>query len=370
VFISGSMVNLRETASPKATVVKQVPIGTECVIEEKAGAGWWRLGCGDSQGWAKAELLSAERPTLEPLLALAGESKQPLKDRFDAALRASALAPEHAEARNLLWSLFLEQERVQLERLLTEETRRPPLLHVSVACQGEGETRTCLESALRPPVSGPASGSAHHVEHHPSEALGRSSFVSVVLDISNQLWVRTGTFAGDSKALDLQVFAESRYVPPAPLKTALEKLPATQPEYRRLSKVDVVLSPEEREAVLRLVGRWRGLARKPRGLALWRDCLGNEGTRVYIELRESRVSVGVDTQEAVEFDVGDVQLAKDGSVTLRMLDGATLKHERSRDDKRVSRLTGSGDVSVNGLFVHDSQKDAFPLVEPAPGDCE
>ncbi|KFA87003.1 hypothetical protein Q664_50690, partial [Archangium violaceum Cb vi76] len=148
VFISGSMVNLRETASPKATVVKQVPIGTACVIEEKAGSGWWRLGCGDSQGWAKAELLSAERPTLEPFLALAGDSKQPLKARFDAALRASALEPGHADARLLLWSLFLEQERVQLERLLTEETRRPPLLHVSVACKGEGETRTCLESAL------------------------------------------------------------------------------------------------------------------------------------------------------------------------------------------------------------------------------
>ncbi|KFA87009.1 hypothetical protein Q664_50685 [Archangium violaceum Cb vi76] len=195
-------------------------------------------------------------------------------------------------------------------------------------------------------------------------------FVSVVLDISNQLWVRTGTFAGDSKELDIQVFAESRYVPPGPLKTALEKLAATHPEYRPLSKVDAVLSPEELGTVQRLAGRWRGLARQPQGLALWRDCLGNEGTRVYIVVRENRVSVIVDTQEALEFDVGGVQLAKDGSITLRMLDGATLKHALSRDDKRASRLTGSGNVRADGLFVHDSQKNAFPLVPPRPGECD
>jgi hypothetical protein len=105
IFISGSLVNLREAASTTATVVKKVPIVTGCGVEEKAGTGWWRIRCGDSLGWAKAELLSAERPTLEPLLALAEDSKQPLKDRFDAALRAAALEPTQDKARDLLWSL-------------------------------------------------------------------------------------------------------------------------------------------------------------------------------------------------------------------------------------------------------------------------
>jgi hypothetical protein len=380
VFISGSMVNLREAASTKATVVKQVPIGTGCVVEEKAGSGWWRIGCGDSQGWTKAELLSTERPTLEPLLALAQDSKQPLKARFDAALRASALEPEHADARNLLWSLFEEQEWAQLESLLTEETGRRPEIHVSVVCEDESSPEPCLKGALQNPFSNAPS---HLLEIHRSERLGRSLFMIAVLEEPYdkakppQLWVRTGTFDdGDLNALDIQVFAESRYVPSDPLKNALlEKLPKTGLAYR-LSKVYAVLPSEELGAVQQLVGTWSELARRPRGFVRSYDCYENQGLRIHIEMLGNRVKVRLESQDYIDLDVGGVQLAKDGSITLRMVSGPTLKHTISRDDKRVSRWIGTaaGDLfdsyTANGFFVKSALEDAFPLEGPGPGECD
>lgn len=68
VFIAGTLVNLREAASPTAAAVKQVPIATECTVEEKAAPGWWRIRCGDAHGWASAGFLSTEKPTVEALL--------------------------------------------------------------------------------------------------------------------------------------------------------------------------------------------------------------------------------------------------------------------------------------------------------------
>ena len=382
VFISGSLVNLREAASTKATVVEQVPIGTGCVVEEKSDSGWWRLGCGDSQGWAKAELLSAERPTLEPLLALVQDSKQPLKDRFDAALRATALEPEHADARNLLWNLFAEQEWGQLENLLTQEPGRLPQSHVSVACEGEVSTETCLKSAFEPRRRA-SDQLKKHLKIHKSERLAKSLFVIAVLDKPFeetkplQLWVRTGTFEGDSKALDIQVFAESRYVPSDSLKSALEKLTRNLELTRNLttdivSEPDTALSSEELGAVRQLVGRWDKLTRQSQGLVFWTDCHGNDGYHIHIEILGDRVKVRVESQDTWDFNVDGVQLAKDGSITLRMLTGETLKYARSRDDKRVSHWTGRVDGLglVDGLYVHSDVEDAFPVVVPGAGECD
>jgi hypothetical protein len=87
-----------------------------------------------------------------------------------------------------------------------------------------------------------------------------------------QLWVRTGTFAGDLKSLDIQVFAESRYVPADALKNALEKLPQEHPYTQPLSKRDVVLSSEQQEAIRPLMGRWEQVTREGQGHAFWEDC--------------------------------------------------------------------------------------------------
>jgi hypothetical protein len=182
-----------------------------------------------------------------------------------------------------------------------------------------------------------------------------------------QLWVRTGTFSGDSKALDLQVFTESRYVPADALKNALEKLPQEHQYHQPLPKRDVVLSAEQQEAIRPLMGRWEQVTREGQGYAFWFDCRANRGTRLRLEWHGGVLKVRRDTQEEVQFDVGGVQLARDGSITLKMVTGETLKHARSRDDKRVSSWTGG---LADGLFVHDEVKGDFPTVEPAPGECD
>ncbi|WNG13716.1 hypothetical protein [Cystobacter fuscus] len=375
VFISGSMVNLRETASTKANVVKQVPIGTGCAVEEKDGSGWWRIRCGDSQGWTKAELLSAERPKLEPILALAEDTKRPLKERFDAALRASALEPEHTGARDLLLNLFAEQEWAQLERLLTRETKQQPQIHVSVACEDASSTEACIKGML---MSAPESPPYLFKMHH-SERLGRNVFVNAELlgwpspDRVNplEILVRTGTFADDSGDLDVQVFAQSRYVPPDSLKNALAKLPEPTEMQATLSKLDLVLSEEEETAIQQLVGTWRQPTRTSQGFVLAPDCRGHEKLRLRIEMTGHHVSVYFEDEDTFEQDVGGVQLAKDGSITFRVLDGGMIRHKISPDDNRMSlwtlNWTGMGE---NSLFVNPSHVDDFPEVKPDPKECE
>jgi hypothetical protein len=152
------------------------------------------------------------------------------------------------------------------------------------------------------------------------------------------------------------------------LKSALEKLPEAHQHQARglLSKLEVVLSSEEQEAIRPLMGSWGQVTREAQGLVFWVDCYGNDGTQLYIEWLGGLLRVRRATQEDLDFDVGGVQLGKDGSITLKMVTGESLKHARSRDDKRVSNWTGLAD----GLFVHEEHKDAFPLVEPAPGEYD
>lgn len=375
VFISGSMVNLREAASKTATLVSQVPIGTECIVEERANSGWWRIGCGDIKGWAKTELLSTERPTLEPHLTLAQDSKQPLKDRFDAALRATALAPEHAAAREILWSLFAEQEWVQTENLLTQEPSRLPLAHFAVACDDGSSTVACLNGAVSPHVTSwfvDYKASWDLLETRDSERLGGSMFVSVALMRSfidskkpPELLVRTGTFKGDSKALDVQVFAQSRYVPSDTLKSALEKLPKTHQTAGR--EINARFTPEQLEALRRLEGNWTKLERTAQGLVTGHSC--GHPLAVHLAMHEDHAQVELDlAQDSIHFDVWGVQLAKDGSITLMASNGETLKYALVPEDKRVARWTFPGKDDFKGLFVHSDQEKAFP-VDP-PKDCD
>lgn len=370
VFISGSMVNLREAASTTATVLKQVPMGTECAVEEKAGSGWWRIGCGDSYGWTKSELLSPERPTLEPLLARAQDAMGPLKERFDAALRATALQPEHAEARKLLWSLFAEQERVQLETFLAKEPGRLPLLHASVACTGESTTETCLKQALWVRHQ-----TWHHLELYPRAPPERSVFVSAALKVPldekkpPQLWVRTGTVEGDPAALDLQVHAQSRYAPSDTLKNALEKLLESPPSSHssRLSRRVAVFTPEALETISQVEGSWTRLTRKARAFVIQEHCNAHTPS-ISIEMNGDqprfRVNIG---QDEGSYDVAGFQNGRDGSLTLMGWDGTTLKRSRSRDDPRLSTWAFSEYEGINGLFVPEELRSDFPVNTP---DCK
>ncbi|QRN97002.1 hypothetical protein JRI60_49950 [Archangium violaceum] len=368
VFISGSMVNLRETASTTATVVKQVPIGTGCVVEEKAVSGWWRIDCGDSQGWTKAELLSAERPTLELLLTLAGDSTRPVKERFDAALRATALDPEHAEARNLLWSLFAEQEQTQLESLLAREPGRRPLVHASVTCEGEGSTETCLQVVLEPPRTRVL---RRHLVVHQSERLGKGVFVSTALESTTppQFWVRTGTYEGDPTALDLQVLAQSRYVPSDTLRNALEKSSEAHEAMMIPSSIGV-LTPEELQLASQLEGSWIGLTQQSGGLVIKHGCDGS-ADKINVRMLGEQVQIDLDSGPyGHALDVAGVQRARDGSITFRALTGDTLTYTSRRDGTHVSNWAFPEHAVFNGPFVDADHQDIFPVVEETGCDSQ
>ncbi|WP_224364251.1 SH3 domain-containing protein [Hyalangium versicolor] len=367
VFISGSLVNLRESASATANVLGKAPMGTECVVEEKASSGWWRIGCGDSHGWAKSELLSADRPTVEPLLATAEDPKQPLKNRFDAALRATALEPGHAGARTLLWNLFAEQERVQLEKLLAGKREALPQVRLSAGCEGESSTETCLKKALEVGPSGPW----HHVDIRNVESVGKNLFVSAELDRSQppQLWVRAGTIEGDAKAFDIQVFLQSRYAPSDTLKGALEKLPDAHPAKtsERLSKFQAVLTPGEVLMARQLLGTWTQLTRKSQELVIQHSC-GGSPRQVRVDETDGRVRIHLEFgQDENDYDVASIEMDH-GTTLFRMLMGGTLKHALSREDKRLATWVYSESDSFQGLFVHSSQEDEFPVVQPESCD--
>ena len=134
----------------------------------------------------------------------------------------------------------------------------------------------------------------------------------------------------------------------------------------------MALSSEELGAVQQLMGRWDQLKRQSQGLVFRTDCYGNDGYHIHIEILGDRVKVRVESQDTWDFNVERVQLAKDGSLTLRMLTGETLKYARARDDKRVSHWTGRVDGLglVDGLYVHSDVEDAFPVVVPGAGECD
>ena len=146
-------------------------------------------------------------------------------------------------------------------------------------------------------------------------------------------------------------------------------LPAAAQDSKQSLKT---LSSKELEAVRPLVGRWDQLRRQSQKLVFLTDCHGYDGYHVHVELLGDRARVRVESQDTWDFDVAGVKLAKDGSITLRMVTGETLKYARSRDDKRVSHWSGrvKGLGLVDGLYVHSDVEGAFPVVEPAPGECD
>jgi hypothetical protein len=372
VFISGSRVNLREQAAPTAAVVTQLPIATECALEEKADSGWWRIRCGDAHGWTKAELLSAEKPTLGPLLALSGDAKLPLKDRFEAVVRAVALAPQHPDARARLWELFVEQERAQVEKLLAASPPTPPQEHMAASCEGPETSRdSCFESVL-----GGTSGARWHRLHFgDSERLGKRLFVSVKLwSDSNlkpgELWIRSGTIEGDAKQLEYKLFTFSHYVPSDTLRVGLE--PESAPEARPLpevSKSQHVLSDEALRLLRPLEGAWSKLTRANQEFFIAVPCSWHGSVQqIILTAGERRADVQIEIgQDSLAMVVVSVQRARDGTLTLTGKNGETLKYAHSTEDKRMSRWTYSAYDGINGLFVH--AKDEQPFRGEEPEDC-
>lgn len=121
VFIQGSEVNLRDKPATRAKVVGKVAIGTECQQVKAAPKQWVRLKCGEVEGFTLKSLVGEEKPTVEALLAQAGDTTLDVRVRLDAAMRAATLAPESEQALTLLSERFFD---VNFEQLAKDRDKR------------------------------------------------------------------------------------------------------------------------------------------------------------------------------------------------------------------------------------------------------
>lgn len=108
-YVLGSSLNLRKEPSSEAEILEKLQIGTECRVTEKLEGQWLKVLCGEKEGYAFASLLGPEKPSAEKLKAEAQDTKLPLKQREESALRAATLSPEDAELQKLLGNLFFER---------------------------------------------------------------------------------------------------------------------------------------------------------------------------------------------------------------------------------------------------------------------
>jgi hypothetical protein len=153
------------------------------------------------------------------------------------------------------------------------------------------------------------------------------------------------------------------------LKSALEKLPEAHPEKQPwiVSKLKPVLTPGELLMARQLEGTWTRLTRESEQLVIKVYCYAST-QEVRVDILGEQVKVHLELgQDSDAFDVVGVEL-NNGSMVFKKWNGGTLKSALSREDKRVSSWTSSDYESLNGLFVHDSQKNAFPVVTPESCD--
>ncbi|MCY1082318.1 SH3 domain-containing protein [Archangium lansingense] len=109
VYVLGSSINLRKEPSTEAEILEKLQIGTECRVTEKLEGQWLKVLCGEKGGYASASMLGPEKPSAEKLAAEARDTKLPLKQREESALRAATLSPEDTELQKLLGNLFFER---------------------------------------------------------------------------------------------------------------------------------------------------------------------------------------------------------------------------------------------------------------------
>ncbi len=115
-FVMASSANVRKAADAEAPVVTKLPIATEVSLLETKGE-WVRVKAPAHEGWVLAELLGAEKPTLEAMNAkYEATPKGDAAGRRKWAERAAAVAPNDVPA---------------LQRLLGEVASDPPAFEVA-----------------------------------------------------------------------------------------------------------------------------------------------------------------------------------------------------------------------------------------------
>lgn len=367
-YVTGSSVNLRAAPSPTAERVAQLPIATECHVAEQTPEGWARVRCGALAGWTRAELLSATRPTLEPLLARARDRALSSKERLAAAVRAVALAPGNAEADALLRETFFATEWKHLEASLAKGSRAQQF---ATSCgTGVKDAAECAARAL---------GHADQATWHRIEVdRERSRFVSVVLTnrASERLLVRLGTYSGEPRRLTLSVVSTLDY----PVDTLAGPLGRTAtPWERQLAEVGGPSADEPRPklsdaaaaALASVEGSWHFLNRGKKGAYLQKWCEGGDPEVLIKRLDDGTAELWTgDRVDGMRYQVFDARQRRDGSVTVELQHGREVTLVPREGAGRVMSLRG--DLSYSYMepsrFVHEGSTQHYSLREEPCGD--
>ena len=151
-FVVASTANVRRSPDAKAEVVARLSIGVELTVLETQGD-WAHVKQGAHEGWVLAELLDAEKPTLEAFNArFDATPKSDSKARRKWAERAAALAPSDVPTLQRLVQVLDEtQDLVALEHARTGLARaRAKVGQISVAATHvsllyeKGDASECL----------------------------------------------------------------------------------------------------------------------------------------------------------------------------------------------------------------------------------
>jgi hypothetical protein len=360
-YVTGSSVNLRAAPSPTAERVAQLPIATECHVAEQTPEGWARVRCGALAGWTRAELLSATRPTLEPLLARARDRALSSKERLEAALRAVALAPGNAEADALLRETFFATEWKHLEASLAKGSRAQ---HFATSCgTGVKDAAECAARAL---------GHADQATWQRIEVdREKSRFVSVVLTnwASAVLLVRLGTYSGEPSRLTLSVVSSLEY-PVDPLAGPLER--TATPWERQLAVVGgpsadepkPKLSDAAAAALASVEGSWLFLNRGKKGAYVQKWCEGGDPGVAIRRIEDGTAELWTeDRVDGHRYQVLDARQRRDGSVTVELEHGREVTIVLGKGEGRVMSLRG--DLSYSYMepsrFVHEGSTQHYGL---------
>ena len=199
-FVQASGLNLRAGPKASATILRQVPIGSACVVVALAPEDWAELKCPLGHGFGKLELLGPKAPDHAQLLAQGKEPGRPLPDALNLLQRAVTLKPDDTATREAFRELFWKAE---FDRLVRARPTGKMLKKEFVLPEGCGATDACVKAALAPePGSKPAWEELH---------VQGSDIVHGQLFADGLLYLRSGAVDSGKRTLTVQL--ESVMVP-------------------------------------------------------------------------------------------------------------------------------------------------------------
>ena len=143
-FITVSSANLRTAPNRTADLVAKLRIGTACTKMTTAGE-WVELSCdGGVRGYCRADLLSAEMPTIDSVLKELATATEP-NARFNVYVRALTLVPSKTDLIAHARRAYFDSQFALLADIHANPKRRSPR-RVEAACAAADDT--CIRMAL------------------------------------------------------------------------------------------------------------------------------------------------------------------------------------------------------------------------------